>query len=100
MALKEMEIAVNRARKAEDEYIVSICHEFKALRADSIPRHRFLSEQAELRHELEKNQDSQLKVLPAETKRLQEAIADSYPEAFKSVDKAVEKIECCKPVSE
>ncbi len=54
MALKEMEIAINRARKAEDEYIVSICHELKALRADSIPRHHFLSEQTQLRHEKKK----------------------------------------------
>jgi len=55
MALKEMEIAINRARKAEDEYIVSICHELKALRADSIPRHHFLSEQAQLQHEQKKS---------------------------------------------
>lgn len=88
---KEMEIAVNKARKAEDEYVVSVYPELQALRFDGIPRHRFLSEQAQCRHKLEKNHDSQLKALISKTKRLQQVIEDSYPEAFKSVDQAVEE---------
>ena len=88
---KEMENAINKARKAEDEYVVSLYPDLQVLRSDDIPQHRFLSEQAQLRHELEKNNDSQLQALVAETKRLQKAIELSYPEAFKSIDKAIEK---------
>ncbi len=88
---KEMENAINKARKAEDEYVVSLYPDLQVLRSDGIPQHRFLSEQAQLRHELEKNNDSQLQVLVAETKRLQKAIELSYPEAFKSIDEAIEK---------
>ena len=40
---------------------------------------------------LEKNHDSQLKALISETKRLQQVLENSYPEAFKSVDEAVEE---------
>ena len=47
------------------------------------------------RHSLEKrlenNSDSQLGAFVAETKRLQKAIEHSYPEAFKSIDEAIEK---------
>ena len=88
---KEMEIAVNKARKAEDEYIVSLNPDLQALRSDSIPQHRFLSEQAQFRRQLENNSDVQLGALVAKTKRLQKAIEHSYPEAFKSVDEAIEK---------
>jgi len=88
---KEMENAINKARKAEDEYVVSLYPDLQVLRSDDIPQHRFLSEQAQLRHELEKNNDSQLQALVAETKRLQKAIELSYPEAFKSIDEAIEK---------
>ncbi len=88
---KEMEIAVNKARKAEDEYVVSLYPDLQALRSDDIPQHRFLSEQEQFRKQLENNGDSQLGVLVAETKRLQKAIELSYPEAFKSIDEAIEK---------
>ena len=88
---KEMEIAINKARKAEDEYVVSLYPELQALRSDSIPQHRFLSEQAQFRKQLENNSDAQLEALVAETKRLQKAIELSYPEAFKSIDEAIEK---------
>ncbi len=88
---KEMEIAVNKARKAEDEYVVSLYPDLQALRSDGIPQHRFLSEQEQFKKQLENNGDSQLGVLVAETKRLQKAIELSYPEAFKSIDEAIEK---------
>ena len=88
---KEMEIAVNRARKSEDEYVVSLYPDLQALRSDGIPQHRFLSEQAQCRKQLENNSDAQLEALVAETKRLQKAIEHSYPEAFKSIDEAIEK---------
>ena len=88
---KEMEIAVNKARNAEDEYVVSLNPDLLALRSDSIPQHRFLSEQAQFRKQLENKSDVQLAALVAETKRLQKAIEHSYPEAFKSVDEAIEK---------
>ena len=90
-AFKEMEIAVNKARKAEDEYVVSLYPDLQALRSDGIPQHRFLSEQAQFRKRLENNSDSQLGAFVAETKRLQKAIEHSYPEAFKSIDEAIEK---------
>ncbi len=86
-----MEIAVNKSRKAEDEYVVSLYPDLQALRSDDIPQHRFLSEQEQFRKQLENNGDSQLGVLVAETKRLQKAIELSYPEAFKSIDEAIEK---------
>ena len=88
---KEMEIAINKARKAEDEYVVSLYPDLQALRSDGIPQHRFLSEQAQFRKQLENNSDVQLGALVAETKRLQKAIEHSYPEAFKSIDEAIEK---------
>jgi hypothetical protein len=88
---KEMEITINKARKAEDEYVISLYPELQALRSDSIPQHRFLSEQAQFRKQLENNSDAQLEALVAETKRLQKAIELSYPEAFKSIDEAIEK---------
>ena len=69
-----MEIAVNRARKAEDEYVVSLYPDLQALRSDGIPQHRFLSEQAQCRKQLENNSDTQLGAFVAETKRLQKAI--------------------------
>ena len=88
---KEMEIAVNKARKAEDEYVVSLYPDLQALRSDGIPQHRFLSEQAQFRKQLENNSDTQLGALVDETKRLQKVIEHSYPEAFKSIDEAIEK---------
>ncbi|MGI9446311.1 MAG: hypothetical protein ACR2NI_01495 [Pirellulales bacterium] len=88
---KEMEIAVNKARKAEDEYVVSLYPDLQALRSDGSPQHRFLSEQEQFKKQLADNGDSQLGALVAETKRLQKAIELSYPEAFKSIDKAIEK---------
>ncbi|MDA7992736.1 MAG: hypothetical protein MPJ25_06810, partial [Pirellulales bacterium] len=88
---KEMETAINKARKAEDEYVVSLYPDLQALQSDGIPQHRFLSEQAQLRHELEKNNDSQLQALMTETNRLQKAIEEAYPQVFESVDVAVEK---------
>ena len=81
----------NKERKAEDEYVISLYPELQALRSDSIPQHRFLSEQAQFRKQLENNSDAQLEALVAETKRLQKAIELSYPEAFKSIDEAIEK---------
>ena len=62
-----METAINKARKAEDEYVVSLYPDLQALQSDGIPQHRFLSEQARLRYELEKNDDSQLQALMTET---------------------------------
>jgi hypothetical protein len=88
---KEMEIAVNKARKAEDEYVVSLYPDLQALRSDGMPPYRFLSEQAQFRKRLENNSDAQLGAFVAETKRLQKAIEHSYPEAFKSIDEAIEK---------
>ena len=40
-----METAINKARKAEDEYVVSLYPDLQALQSDGIPQHRFLSEQ-------------------------------------------------------
>ena len=88
---KEMEIAINKARKAEDEYVVSLYPDLQALRSEGIPQHRFLSEQAQFRKQLENNRDAQLGALVAETNRLQKAIEHAYPEAFKSIDEAIEK---------
>ena len=70
---KEMEIAVNKARKAEDEYVVSLYPDLQALRSDGIPQHRFLSEQAQFRKRLENNSDSQLGAFVAETKAITES---------------------------
>ena len=88
---KPMEIGVHRASRAEDDYVLSTKPELARLKEDGIPRHRFPSELGQVRAQLEAAGDKQLAALVAETARRQAALEARFPEAFESVDVAVEK---------
>jgi len=85
-AFKEMEVAVNKARRAEDNYVVST----KPSLAD-LPKHRYPSELGRVRLQLEQKGDKKLAALVAKTAAAQAALEEKFPEAFASVDNAVEK---------
>lgn len=88
---KRMETEVHRASRAEDAYVLSRKPELASLKADGIPRQRFASEFGQARAQLEFAGDKQLAALVAETARRQSALEARFPEAFESVDAAVEK---------
>lgn len=83
---KSMESPVFKARKAEDAHVVST----KPALAD-LPKHRYPSELGQARLELETQGDKQLAALVAETAKRQAALEKRFPEAFASVDKAVDQ---------
>jgi hypothetical protein len=87
---KPMEVEVHRASRAEDNYVVSTKPELARLKEDGIPKHRFPSELGQVRARLEAAGDKQLAALIAETARRQAALEARFPQAFKSVDAAVE----------
>lgn len=78
---KQMENAVNKARRAEDAWVVA---QTPALQ--NLPKHRFASELALARDALEKRKPAELAGLVAETSRLQAALEKRFPDAFASVD--------------
>lgn len=86
---KEMEIAVNKARRAEDDYVLSTQPELDRLKQDGIARQRYASELGQVRAQLEVDADKQLAALVAETARLESALENRFPEAFETVDAAV-----------
>ena len=88
---KSMEIAVHKARRAEDDYVLSTKPELARLKEDGIPKQRFASELGQVRAQLEAAGDKQLAALVAETASRQAALEARFPEAFESVDAAVEK---------
>jgi len=88
---KPMETEVHRASRGEDDYVLSTKPELARLKEDGIPRHRFPSELGQVRAQLEAAGDKQLAALVAETARCQAALEARFPEAFESVDAAVEK---------
>ena len=90
-AFKLMESDVHKARRAEDDYVLSTKLELALLKEDGIPKNRFPSELGQVRAELEAAGDKQLAALVAETARLQAALEARFPEAFMHVDAAVEK---------
>ncbi len=88
---KQMEVAVSKARKAEDAYVLSKQPEIARLREEGIAKQRFVSELGQVRAALEAASDSQLANLVAETAKRQAALEARFPEAFRGVDAAVEQ---------
>jgi hypothetical protein len=88
---KAMEIAVNKSRRAEDAYVLSTKPELARLREDGIAKQRFSSELGQVRAQLEAASDKRLAAFVAETAKRQAALEARFPEAFESVDAAVEK---------
>ena len=90
-AFKFMETEVHRASRDEDDYVLSTKPALARLQEDGIPRQRFASELGQVRARLEAGGDKQLAALVAETARRQAALEVRFPEAFESVDAAVER---------
>ena len=88
---KRMETEVHRASRAEDAYVLSTKPELASLKEAGIPKQRFSSELGQVRAQLEAAGDQRLAALVAETARRQTALEARFPEAFESVDAAVEK---------
>ena len=88
---KVMETLVHKARRAEYDYVLSTKPELARLKQDGVNRNRYPSELGLVRAQLEVAGDKQLVVLVAETARRQTELEARYPEAFQSVDAAVEK---------
>lgn len=83
---KTMQTAANRARRAEDAYVVS-----RNPPLGDLPKHRYYSELGLARAKLEKSEDAELAKLVAQTARLQSDLEQRFPEAFAPVDELVEK---------
>lgn len=88
---KTMESAVHKSRRAEDNYVLSTKPELSNLKEPGIPNHRFPSELGQVRAKLEAAGDKQLAALVAATAERQANLETRFPEAFKTVDAAVEK---------
>ncbi|MEP3478711.1 MAG: hypothetical protein ABJZ55_05645 [Fuerstiella sp.] len=88
---KRMEVAVNKARKAEDNYVLSTKPELERLKKAGIAKQRFTSELGQVRAALEAAGEQQLADLVAETTKRQTALEARFPQAFESVEAAVEK---------
>ena len=88
---KPLETAVHKARRAEDDYVLSTRPELARFKEDGIPKQRFTSELGQVRAQLEAADDRQLAALVAETARQQAALESRYPEIFETTDFAVEK---------
>jgi hypothetical protein len=88
---KSMETEVHKASRAEDAYVLSTKPELASLKEDGIAKHRFPSETGQVRAQLEAAGEKQLAALVAEPSRRQADLEARFPEAFVSVDAAVEK---------
>jgi hypothetical protein len=88
---KQMEVAVNKARKAEEAYVLSTQPDLARLKEDGIAKQRFISELGLVRAALEAAGDRQLAALVDETAKRQAALESRFPEAFRSVDAAVQE---------
>ena len=88
---KRMEVAVNKAHQAENAYVLSTKPELARLKENGTAKQRFVSELGQVRAGLEADGDGQLAELVAKTGKLQVALEARFPEAFKSVDAAVEE---------
>ncbi len=88
---KSMETQVHKARRAEDDYVLSTKPELARLKEEGVNRNRFPSELGQVRAHLEAAGEKQLAALIAATARRQAELEARYPEAFQSVDAAVEK---------
>ena len=88
---KRLEVAVNKARKAENAYVLSTKPELARLKEDGTAKQRFASELGQVRAALEAASDQQLAALVDETAKRQAALEARFPEAFRSVDAAVQE---------
>lgn len=88
---KRMEVAVNKARKAEDAYVLSTKPELARLKENGTAKQRFASELGQVRAALEAASDQQLAALVTETAKRQAALEARFPEAFRSVNAAVQE---------
>jgi hypothetical protein len=88
---KAMEMEVHRASRAEDVYVLSTSPEIARLKEDGVAKQRYVSELGQIRAQLEAAVDKQLAALVEKTARRQAALEACFPEAFESVDAAVEK---------
>ena len=88
---KRMEVAVNKARKAEDAYVLSTTPELARLKENGTAKQRFASETGQVRAALEAASDQQLAALVTETAKRQAALEARFPEAFRSVNAAVQE---------
>jgi hypothetical protein len=87
---KAMEMEVHRASRAEDAYVLSTRPEIARLKEDGVAKQRYVSELGQIRAQLEATGDKQLAALVEKTARRQAALEARFPEAFESVDAAVE----------
>jgi hypothetical protein len=88
---KAMETEVHRASRVEDVYVLSTRPEIARLKEDGVAKQRYVSELGQIRAQLEAAGDKQLAALVEKTARRQSALEARFPEAFESVDAAVEK---------
>ena len=88
---KRLEVAVHKALRAEDAYVLSTKPDLARLKEDGAAKQRFMSELGQVRAALEAADDEQLAVLVAETAKSQAVLEARFPEAFRSVDAAVEE---------
>lgn len=88
---KLMEVAVSKGRKAEDAYVLSKKPELAKLKEQGIAKQRYASELGQVRAGLEAASDQRLAALVAETATRQAALEARFPEAFRSVDAAVQE---------
>ncbi len=86
---KIMETLVHKARRAEDDYVLSTKPELARLKEDGVNRNRFPSELGLVRAQLEAAGDKQLAAFVVETTRRQAELESHYPKAFEIVDAAV-----------
>lgn len=86
---KLLETTVNKARRAEDNYVVSTKPALARFREHGIPKHRFPSELGQVRAKLEAAGDKNLAARVAETARCQAKLEARFPLAFEKVDDAV-----------
>lgn len=88
---KQLEVAVNKARQVEEAYVLSTQPELERFKEKGKANPRFNSEVGQVRAELESAGDPQLAELVAETAKRQAILETRFPEAFRSVDAAVEE---------
>ena len=81
---KELETAVNKSRRAEDEYVVS-----KNTFLESLPEHRYRSEIELARDRLQRSDDIQLAALVVVTATRQATLEAGFPDAFAPIDDLV-----------
>lgn len=88
---KIMESRVHKARRAEDDYVLSTKRELARFKENGVNRNRFPSELGQVRAQLEAAGDKQLATLVTRTAELQANLETRFPEAFEKIDAAVEK---------